>query len=95
MKIIEFFVIEDNEFDKLVENSLGQKYSFANDMESENDMDHVFMDIGNNPIYRWEKEDVERFKTCGEGSFLARAILKHLVKIGKLKIGNYLIRVMW
>ena len=95
MKVIEFYVMEDVEFDGLVENTLKQKYSFASDMECGNDSDWVFMDIGYDTYYDFEKEDLKRFICCGEGKFLARTLLKHLVEIEKLKSGNYLIQVAY
>ena len=95
MKIKEFCVMEDVEFNEIVENTIKQKYSFAFDMDCGNDSDYVFNDIGYGIYYNFERDKIKRFIGCGEGKFLARTLLKHLVEIGKLKSGNYLIRVSY
>ena len=95
MKIKTFYVMEYFEFEELVQDALKQKYSFMNDMDVGNDSDSTFMDIGNDIYYDYEKEDLRRFVGCGEGKFLARTLLKHLVAIEKLNPGNYLIQVYY
>lgn len=93
MEVKTFFVMEYFEFDELVEDTIKQKYSFMLDMDCGNDTDYAFIDIDSDNYYNYEKENLRRFLGCGEGKFLARSLLKHLVAIKKLNPGNYLIQV--
>jgi len=95
MKTKTFYVMDDDELNELIQEALNKKYSFMADMDIGNDSDSAFMDINGDSFYDYERNDLERFRSCGEGKYLARLLLKYLVAINKLKSGNYLIRVCY
>jgi hypothetical protein len=94
MKTVTVHEMDDNEFDELVLTRYGHDFAFAADRECGNDTQHRF-EVQRKPLDEWEQADLDKFTTSGEGSFLARMLLKDLVNQQVLPEGIYLINVSW
>jgi len=98
MKKKEYFVLDYNEMDKLVNTNISAangKYEFCAEQESPNDVCYS---------YSVSKSDIDRsynqksFKEIEDGNLKYKGpfyLLLYMVKLGVIEQGNYLIEVSW
>ena len=101
-KKLEVYILEYNDFDKLVRKTYNQYYDFVVDMECGNDSEHLFRDIGNESLYvgnkilsKWEIQDMNTFIKTGRYCHMAGTLLEDMAMKKVIPPGNYLIEVSW
>lgn len=101
-KKLEVYILEYDDFDKLVKTTYNQDYNFAADMECGNDSEHLFRNIGNESLYvenkilsKWELEDINTFIKTGIYCHMAETLLEDMAMKKVIPPGNYLIEVSW
>lgn len=104
MKQVLYNVYDWNEFEDLVLQHFGQPYSFVVDMECGNDSEHkTYAALETEPVpgsnkaklAEYEKQDIERFKTTGRGSYLYGRLVQDMVNRQLIPPGHYLVTVCW
>ena len=78
-----------------VEAAYGHEWSFVADVEGSNDTAHAFDGVHGGEISDYDRDELNKFITTGQGQFLARLLLDDLVRTGRIAPGDYLVRVSW
>jgi len=88
-------VIKETDFDQLVRKTYGIKdFSFVASRECGNDTQHVFEDVGYEPLDEWDTEAIENIKEEQDYCSI-NVIFNDLCIKGFIDAGNYIVEVCW
>ncbi len=97
MKVKEYFVLSDAEFNQLVEDKLGLEYECVAEGEWNNDSSYTFNDIKAShwPNNLWKEGLFKALDKQNLSGVSVDTLLEYMVHGGQLEEGNYLISVCW
>lgn len=93
VKTAEYFEIDHYEFNNIVRMEYGHEYHFHADQEACNYTDHVFYVDG--MLTKYCQDKLKRWKETGEGHYMAAVLINDMAARGKIKRGNWIVRVSW
>jgi len=91
-----FYEVDYGDFEEFIQEEFGiSEYSFACDMECGNDSSHEFNVKAE--LDQWDEDQIKKFVDSDgkEESYMAHALFNKLCQQGKIKEGNYLVKVSW
>lgn len=92
-KTASYFEIDFYVLDGIIKEEYGQDFSYVANHEAQNHTDHAFYIDGQLTDYCRAK--LKRWKETGDGSFMTISLLNDLASRGRIKRGNWIVRVSW
>lgn len=89
--------VDYSEFDRFIMQEYGitRRWTIVADQEGKNDSTIELTAEEGEEVDEYDKEQIEKFRGTGNGSFIAQALLQDCANRGLIPFGTYIVRVSW